>query len=112
MEQSKLEALAKEVAKDIKTQEDLGQFSSQLLKMAVEAALGGEMEDHLGYAPNERSFSRRRNHRNGSGKKRLIGNHGEIEITTPRDREGTFEPQIIGKRQTRLVHPPPTSYTI
>jgi len=103
MEQSKLKALAKEIAKDIKTQEDLGQFSSQLLKMTMEAALGGEMEDHLGYAPNERSSSRRSNHRNGSSKKRLIGDHGEVEITTPRDREGTFEPQIIGKRQTRLT---------
>ena len=103
MEQSKLEALAKEMAKDIKTQKDLSQFSSQLMKMAVETALGAEMEAHLGYKPNEKSQSRRSNHRNGSSKKRLIGEHGEIEISTPRDREGSFEPQIIGKRQTRLT---------
>ncbi len=103
MEQSKLEALAREVAKDIKTQEDLGQFSSQLMKMAVEAALGAEMEEHLGYSSGERSTTRRSNHRNGSSKKRLIGEHGEVEITTPRDREGSFEPKIVGKRQTRLT---------
>ena len=101
MEQSKLEAMAKEMAKDIKTQEDLSQFSSQLMKMAEETALGAEMESHQGYKPNEKSQSRRGNHRNGSSKKRLIGEHGEIEISTPRDREGSFEPQIIGKRQTR-----------
>ena len=103
MEQSELEAMAKEMAKNIKTQEDLGQFTSQLMKVAVEAALGAEMETHLGYGKNERSDSRRHNHRNGSSKKKLIGDHGEIEITTPRDREGSFEPQIIGKRQTRLT---------
>ena len=54
MEQSELEALAKGLAKNIKTQEDLSQFTSQLMKMAVEAALGAEMEEHLGYSPGER----------------------------------------------------------
>lgn len=103
MEQSELEAMAKEMAKSIKTQEDLGQFTSQLMKVAVEAALGAEMEAHLGYGLNERSDSRRSNHRNGSSKKRLISDHGEIEITTPRDRDGSFDPKIIGKRQSRLT---------
>ena len=69
MEQSKLEALAKEMAKDIKTQEDLSQFSSQLMKMAVETALGAEMESPLGYKPNEKSQSHLGNHRNCISKK-------------------------------------------
>jgi len=103
MEQSELEALAKGLAKNIKSQKDLGEFTSQLMKMAVETALGAEMEEHLGYSPGERSTSRRNNHRNGSSKKRLIGEHGEVEITTPRDRDGSFEPKIVGKRQTRLT---------
>ena len=91
------------MAKDIKTQEDLNQFSSQLMKMAMETASGTEMGSHLGYKTNEKSQSRRSNHRNDSSTKSLIGEHGEIEISTPRDRGGSFESQIIGKRQTRQL---------
>ncbi len=97
MEQSEL---AKGLAKNIKTQDDLGEFTSQLMKMAGETVLGAEREEHLGYSPGDRSSTRRSNHRNGRSKKCLIGEHGEVEITTPRDRDGSFEPKIVGK------HPP------
>ena len=44
------------------------------------------------------------NNRNGHSRKRLIGDHGEVEIETPRDRNGYFEPQFVKKGQTRLTH--------
>ena len=50
LNREKLKALANELAKDIKTEKDLNALSAELLKMTVEAALGAEMEDHLGYA--------------------------------------------------------------
>ncbi len=49
MDQKKLKALAEELAKDVKTPEDLSALSAQLTKLTVEAALNGEMEHHLGY---------------------------------------------------------------
>jgi transposase-like protein len=53
VDQEKLKAMAAELAKDIKTQGDLSDLSASLLKMTVEAALGAEMEEHLGYAKHQ-----------------------------------------------------------
>jgi len=97
-----LEALARELAKHIKTEKDLSNLSRELTKMTVETALGAEMEEHLGYGRHERSDSE--NSRNGYSSKRLIGDHGEVEIDVPRDRQSSFEPQIVEKGQTRLTH--------
>ena len=99
----KLKALASELAKDIKTPEDLSTFSAHLTKLTVEAALNAELEDHLGYAPHEVKGRNGRNSRNGYTRKTLKGDHGEIEIATPRDRESSFEPQLIHKGQTRIT---------
>ncbi len=101
MKQKELEKLAQSLAKNIKTEADLSKFSSQLMKMTVEAALGAEMENHLGYPKGQKS--KNKNSRNGSTKKKLKSNVGEVEISTPRDRNGDFEPILVKKRQTRLT---------
>ena len=63
-----------------------------------EAMLQGEMDSHLGYEANDHGQKKTTNRRNGYGKKTLSTSMGEVEISTPRDREGTFEPQLIPKR--------------
>jgi putative transposase len=103
MEQAKLKALAQELAKDIKTPEDLSALSAQLTKLTVEAALNGEMDHHLGYGKNAPSGYGSGNSRNGYSSKKLIGNHGEVEINTPRDRNSEFEPVLIKKGQSRIT---------
>lgn len=103
MDQTKLQALAQELAKDIKTPEDLSALSAQLTKLTVEAALNGEMEHHLGYIKNDPKGNGSGNSRNGYSSKKLIGNHGEVEINTPRDRNAEFEPVLIKKGQNRIT---------
>jgi transposase-like protein len=98
----KLVALASELAKHMKTESDISNLSQLLTKLTVETALGAEMEEHLGYGRHERSDIG--NYRNGHSSKRLIGDHGEVEIDVPRDRYSKFEPQLIQKGQSRLTH--------
>jgi len=74
-----------------------------LTKMTVEAALKSEMKFHLGYDKNQSAESNTGNNRNGYSTKTLKGEHGEIELQTPRDRDGTFTPQLVKKRQTRIT---------
>ena len=78
-------------------------FSSQLTKITVEAALSAEMQAHLGYALHENKRKSQTNSRNGYSPKTLKGDHGEVTINTPRDREASFEPQLIRKGQTRVT---------
>ena len=102
-QEEKLKVLAGELALDIKTGEDLSALTAKLLKLTVEAALSAELENHLGY-PRHATFGHHSgNSRNGSSPKVLKGNHGEVLIETPRDRLGTFEPEIIKKGQTRIT---------
>lgn len=103
MNKKEMKALAAELAKNIKTEKDLGDFSKQLKKMIVEAALGAEMEDHLGYAKHDAEGHHTGNNRNGYSGKTLKGSHGEVDIDVPRDRNGSFEPQLVRKGQTRLT---------
>jgi len=103
-DRKKLEAIAKELAKGIKSEKDLSDLSREIVKMTVEAALGAEMEEHLGYAKHSSSGHNSGNSRNGSSRKTLKGDHGEVEIETPRDRNGGFDPQFVKKGQTRLTH--------
>ena len=98
-----LEALATKLAKHIKSEQDIAALSRQLLKLTVETALKAELDEHLGYeryAPAGRGSG---NNRNGSSRKTLKGEIGAVTIQTPRDRNGTFEPQLISKGQTRLT---------
>ncbi|STO54734.1 putative transposase [Canicola haemoglobinophilus] len=101
MNEKQLHALAAEFAKTLKTPEDLNQFSRMLKKITVEAALNGELTDHLGYEKHQPRKGK--NARNGYTSKTIICDEGEIEIDTPRDRDGSFEPQLIKKNQTRIT---------
>jgi putative transposase len=103
MDQNKLQAMAQELAKGIKTPEDLASLSAHLTKLTVEAALTGELDFHLGYGKHELTGHGSGNSRNGYSTKKLLGNHGEIEINTPRDRNSEFEPVLIKKGQKRLT---------
>ena len=103
MDQERLKELAKEFAKDIKTQHDLNDFSKMLTKLTVETALNAESTEHLGYEKHQNSPEGTQNARNGTLKKKLKGSHGEIIIESPRDREGSFEPQLLPKHQSRLT---------
>lgn len=101
MNKEELEAFAKEAAKSIKTPDDLNQFSQMLKKITVEAALNAEMDEHLGYQKHSKSTSS--NSRNGKTSKRIKTEDGEFELDTPRDREGSFEPQLVKKHQSRFT---------
>jgi putative transposase len=73
----------------------------QLTKALVERVLEAEMSEHLGHARNEAVANTTGNTRNGKSKKTLKGEFGELPIEIPRDRQGTFDPQLIPKHQTR-----------
>lgn len=73
----------------------------QLTKVLVERALQAGSTDHLGHCKNELVANETGNTRNGRSKKTLKGNFGELSVEIPRDRAGTFKPQIITKHQTR-----------
>lgn len=74
----------------------------QLTKRMVERALEAEHTAHLGYEPHERADAPRDNTRNGTGTKTVLTDAGGIEIEVPRDRNGSFEPKLVKKRQRRL----------
>lgn len=74
----------------------------QLTKRAAEHALQGEMTEHLGYEKNAPEGRKSGNSRNGSSRKRVIADSGELDLEIPRDRNGDFEPQLIRKGQRRL----------
>lgn len=101
MNKKELEAIAKEAAKNIKTEQDLNEFRAMLTKITVEAALNAELDDHLGYAKHEKAQAS--NSRNGFTRKTVQTEDGQFELTTPRDRNGSFEPQLVKKHQTRFT---------
>lgn len=101
MDDKKLKALAAELAKGLKTEADLNQFSRMLTKLTVETALNAELTEHLGHEKNAPKTGS--NTRNDYSSKTLLCDDGEIELNTPRDRENTFEPQLIKKHQTRIT---------
>jgi putative transposase len=91
---------------DYKKPEDIigeGGLLKQLTKAILERALQAELNGHLGYEKHDPAGHNSGNSRNGSGRKKLQGNFGELELETPRDRQGTFEPQIVAKGQTRFT---------
>ena len=123
--QSRAEQLANEFASQAKTAEDLSGLMRLMMKSALERMLNTEMDVHLGRralppgadaelrvselpvakecaAPPTDPVKRSPNRRNGHSRKTVQGDVGELTITTPRDRDGTFEPQLIGKHQRRV----------
>jgi len=77
-------------------------LAKELMKALVERMLAGEMNHHLGYEKHEVSGYGSGNSRNGHSKKTMKGEAGELTIEVPRDRNGTFEPKLIEKHQTRF----------
>jgi len=84
-----------------RTAGDVNGLLRRLTKAVLERALQGEMTEHLGYDKHDPSGNGSGNSRNGVTRKTLKGDFGEVELETPRDRNGEFEPQIIQKNQTR-----------
>lgn len=84
--------------KQFKTGEELNSFLAQLQKRGLEAILNGELDAHLGYQKHEKSLSS--NARNGFSTKKVKTSYGESEVRVPRDREASFNPMIIPKRQS------------
>ncbi len=85
----------------VRTADDVKGVMAELTRAVVERAMQGELTEHLGYVPHDATGRNSGNSRNGSTRKTLIGDFGEVEIATPRDRNGDFEPQIVRKNQTR-----------
>ena len=75
-----------------------GGLLQQLTKRVIEAALDGEITDHLGYDKDDPAGKDGGNSRNGSRAKTVLTDVGPVEITVPRDRDSSFEPQIVRKR--------------
>ena len=75
----------------------------QLTRALLERAMNAELDDHLGYGKHDPAGYNSGNSRNGTTKKKLKGDFGEVDLETPRDRNGTFEPKIVAKHQTRFT---------
>src|ERR1700750_813527 len=74
----------------------------QLKKALIERALGAELTEHLGYEKGDPAGRGKGNSRNGTSSKTVLTEDGQVEIAVPRDRAGSFEPQLIAKGQTRF----------
>jgi putative transposase len=79
-----------------------GGLLAELTRIVVEAAAEGEMDGHLGYSKHDPAGRDGGNSRNGTRAKTVLTDIGPVEVAIPRDRDGTFEPQIVRKRQRRL----------
>jgi len=99
----KLISAMQELGRGLKSPSDLAKLSRELLKITVEASLNAEMDEHIGYLKHSTDGYNTGNSRNGYNRKMLKGEHGEIQIETPRDRNGSFDPIFITKNQTRLT---------
>ena len=92
--------------KDYKKPEDIigeNGLLKQLTKQLLERAMAAELTDHVGYEKHDTAGHKSGNSRNGKSAKTLKGSFGTMPIEIPRDRNGTFEPQIIEKHQTRFT---------
>ena len=99
--QSDIKKLAEQMAGSMKSFDDIKDFQKQLMQSFIDTALEAEMEEHLGYPKHEKAD--KPNKRNGHTKKTVRSDTGEIEVSTPRDREGSFDPVLVGKHQTRIT---------
>ncbi len=98
--------LIDDLLKNYKKPEDLigeNGLLKQLTKQLLERAMAAEMTEHVGYEKHDAGGNNSGNSRNGKSAKTIKGTFGELALETPRDRNGTFEPQIIEKHQTRFT---------
>jgi putative transposase len=99
------DGLVDELLAGAKSEEEIvgpGGLLSQLTKRLVERTMEVELTDHLGYESHQEPPGGTGNTRNGGTPKTLVTDHGPVEIKTPRDRDGSFEPKIVRKRQRRF----------
>lgn len=82
---------------DIETADDIQEALKDLLGGTIKSMMESEMDEHLGYENYERSDND--NYRNGTKPKTVRSNYGEFQINVPQDRQSTFEPRIVKKRQ-------------
>lgn len=97
--------LIDELLKEYPEQQDIlaeDGLLKQLTKAVIERCLETELDTHLGYVKHARQGTATGNRRNGHSQKTLKGEQGQVEIDLPRDRQGSFEPQLVQKGQTRL----------
>jgi len=87
-----------------KSQKDVESLYSQMLQHMINRSLEAEMQGHLGYERHDAApEGAQANRRNGKSRKTVRSEVGALQIETPRDRAGTFEPQMVKKRQVRLA---------
>ena len=96
-------ALLDHVVKGPMTQDEVEAVCRSLKKAVIERAMGGEMTHHLGYSPGGAKPAEQANHRNGTSGKTVLTDDGPVRIEVPRDRDGSFEPQIIPKHERRFT---------
>lgn len=92
--------LSDDFLKQFKTGEQLNDFLGKIQKRAIEKMLEGELDGHLGYGKHEQADTS--NARNGYGKKKIRTSYGESEIKVPRDRDASFNPMIVPKRESMV----------
>ena len=97
------ELLDQIVAEGPMTAKQINATTMALKKALIERALGGELSHHLGYAPGAARPEDEGNQRNGSSAKTVHTEGGPLRIEVPRDREGSFEPLLIGKHERRFT---------
>jgi putative transposase len=104
-EKTKLEAALDELLSGKSTEEIVGPegLLKQLTKAVLERAMDAELTHHLGYEKGEASGRGSGNNRNGQSRKKVQGDFGAIEVATPRDRNGSFEPKILPKHERRFA---------
>ena len=85
-----------------KSLSDMNDALKDIFGPSLETMLKGEMDDHLGYKSNDKGQKLNDNRRNGYGKKTLKTTNGDLAISVPRDRDASFEPQLIRKRETDI----------
>src|SRR5919112_1876085 len=83
--------------------EELDAAVRRFKKAIIERALGGELTHHLGYPPGGTKSEDTTNHRNGTSGKTVLTDDGPVSLAVPRDRDGSFEPQLIGKHERRFT---------
>ena len=83
--------------------EELDAAVRRFKKALIERALGGELTHHLGYSPGGSKPEATTNHRNGTSEKTVLTDDGPVTLDIPRDREGSFEPRLIGKHERRFT---------
>ena len=101
MDEATIKSMAAELAKGLKTPEDLNQMTAIFKKFMIETALNTELSEHLGYEKHQPKKGS--NARNGFSSKTVLTQDGQLALDIPRDRDGSFEPQIIKKHQTRIT---------